>query len=332
MARTALIIGGSGQIGRAVARRLRTAGWRVIAAQRNPGEVTAADTETIILDRDQPGALAKAVGQGVDALIDTVAYDERDARQLLEIQSGVGAFVVISSASVYRDAQGRTLDEARQTGFPRFPQPIGEDQPTVPPGPETYSTRKVALEQAVLQGATRPVTIIRPGAIHGPGSRHPREWWFIKRILDGRRRVPLAFAGQSRFQTSATVNIAEVCQVALRQPGTRILHAADPEAPTVSAIGEAIARVYGHPWALEPMAGPPDGPVGSHPWCLPHPILLDMTRAHALGYRPAAAYADHLAETCRSAEAASKAGAAFPAYLTAMFDYAAEDAWFERHV
>jgi hypothetical protein len=72
--------------------------------------------------------------------------------------------------------------------------------------------------------------------------------------------------------------------------------------------------------------------VGSHPWSLPHPILLDMTRPHALGDRPAAACADHLAETCRSAEAASKAGAAFPAYLTAMFDYAAEEAWFERHV
>ena len=35
-----------------------------------------------------------------------------------------------------------------------------------------------------------------------------REAWFVKRILDGRRRIPLAYSGESRFHTTATANLA----------------------------------------------------------------------------------------------------------------------------
>jgi nucleoside-diphosphate-sugar epimerase len=326
MARTALIVGGSGQIGRAANLRLAADGWRVLSVQREP-KGAPPGVETLIIDRDEPGALARAVAAGVDALIDTVAYDEAHARQLLEVQDDVGAFVVISSASVYRDARGRTLDEARATGFPDFPQPIGEDQPTVAPGPATYSTRKAALEQTLLDAAARPVTILRPCAIHGPGSRHPREWFFVKRILDGRRAVPLAWNGESRFQTSATANIAELIRVILDQPATRVLNAADPEALTVTQIGEAIAAAYAHDWRLIPVDGPPTGGVGGNPWAIPRPLIVDMTRAAALGYRPATTYQDAIGETCRSIEDSARQGVAFPEYILKMFDYGAEDAF-----
>ena len=32
---------------------------------------------------------------------------------------------------------------------------------------------------------------------------HPREWWFIKRALDGREAIPVAYAGKSVFHTSS---------------------------------------------------------------------------------------------------------------------------------
>jgi len=331
MRQTALIVGGSGQIGQAVCRGLLGHGWRVIAAQRGgerfPEPLGDLGALTVDLDRDEPGALARAVGGGVDALIDTVAYDSAHARQLLDVQGDVGAFVVISSASVYQDSKGRTLDEAAANGFPDFPIPVGEDQPTVAPGSETYSTRKVALEQALLQNARRPVTILRPGAIYGVGSRHPREWWFVKRILDGRRAVPLAWNGQSRFHASATANIAELIAVALAQPDTRVLNAADPEALTVAAIGEAVSGHYTHHWRMVPFEGPPRGAVGRSPWAIPLPIVLDMARAEALGYRPVTRYRDAVGDVCASAQAAAQAGVDFPDYLMAMFDYPAEDAF-----
>ncbi|HEX7760499.1 MAG TPA: NAD(P)H-binding protein [Caulobacteraceae bacterium] len=138
MARKVLIIGGSGQIGQAAARALAAAGWAVTAAQKRPealpAELVRAGVSSVRLDREEAGALVRLVYGGFDAVIDTVAYDDRHARQLLEVEGDVGAFVVISSASVYRDQEGRTLDEAAQTGFPQFPVPIGEDQPTTEAG------------------------------------------------------------------------------------------------------------------------------------------------------------------------------------------------------
>ena len=331
MARTALIIGGSGQIGQALSRRLLEGGWTVIAAQKDPKGVPAdlvrAGVRAVALDRSEAGAVAKAVGNGVEALIDTVAFDETHAQQLLDVQDQVGAMAVVSSASVYCDAKGRTLDEAAQNGFPDFPYPIGEDQSTVAPSAATYSTRKVALEQHLLQGAHTPVSLLRACAIYGPGSRYPREWWFIKRILDRRRAAPMAWSGESRFHTSATANIAELIAACLDKPGTRILNAADPQALTAAAIGEAIAAAYQHDLELVPFAGPPVNGVGEHPWCVPKPLVVDMARAHALGYRPVTDYRSSVGAACKSIEAAAASGVAFPEYLTSKFDYEAEDAF-----
>jgi len=329
MGKTALIIGGSGQIGQATARALLAEGWKVTAGQTRPAgfpnDLRKAGVEVISLDRDEPGVLPRIVYGGFDAIVDTVAFDDRHARQLLEVQGDVGAFVVISTGSVYADAEGRTLDEARETGFPRFPTPIGEGQPRTAPGPQTYSTRKVAMEDALLQGARRPVSVLRPGAIYGPGSRHPREWWFVKRILDGRRRIPLAFGGESRFHQSATANIANLARVCLEAPGTRALNAVDPQALSVREIGEAIAAAYGVELDLVLLEGPPKKGVGATPWSVAGPVVMDMTRAEALGYRPMTDYAEAVGEACRSAEAAAKAGVKFPDYINALFDYAAED-------
>lgn len=331
MARTALIVGGTGQIGRAVARNLLDHGWRVRLVQRAAEGIPpdlVGRVAIVPLDRNEPNALASAVSSGADALIDTVAYTADHARQLLEIEADIGAFVVISSASVYCDSQGRTLDEAAQRGFPDFPVPIPEGQSTVAPGPDTYSTQKVALEQTLLQTANRPTTILRPGAIYGEGSRHPREWWFARRILDGRRRVPMAYAGESRFHASATVNIAELCRLALEQPGTRTLNAADPEAISVAEIGQAIAAAYGVELDLVPIPGPPRHGVGVNPWCIAGPIVLDMSAAQALGYTPVTRYGEGIGEACRSAEALAAAGVPFVDYIGRLFDYAAEDAFF----
>jgi nucleoside-diphosphate-sugar epimerase len=322
-----LILGG-GQIGRASALAFRDEGWRVTLAQRRPGaEAVLAGVDRLAMDRDRPGATAKALGSGVDLLIDTIAYDETHAGDLLGVRDRVGALAVISSASVYRDAEGRTLDEAARTGFPHLPTPIEERQPTVAPGPGTYSTRKVALEAALLENEPPPLAILRPGAVHGPGSRHPREWFFIKRLRDGRREVPLAFDGASRFHTTAAANIAAFLLVWAAAPRTGVFNIADPEALSVRSIGEAIGRVHDYEWRFHPFEGAPVRKVGAHPWCVARPVILSTAKAAALGYRPAVAYADALAQTCRSAEAMAAAGVPFPPYLAELFDYRAEDAW-----
>jgi nucleoside-diphosphate-sugar epimerase len=303
MPRHAFILGGTGQIGRAVAGELVQRGWRVTVAHRGtrplPTGLSERGVEVVFLDREKPGQLAEAVRSGADALIDTVAFGLDHARQLIEVQDSVGTFVVISSSSVYRDALGKTLDEARQNGFPDLPLPIPETQPTVDPGAATYSTRKVAVERALLDHATTPVTVLRPGAIHGPGSQLPREWWFVKRILDGRDVIPLAYRGTSRFHTTSVANIAALTRVVIEAPASRILNIADPSAPSVANIAAVISQHMGYTGHIVEVPGEDYPPVlGRTPWSVPRPFVLDTKAAEGLGYAPATTYAEAVKLTC----------------------------------
>jgi nucleoside-diphosphate-sugar epimerase len=302
MARHAFILGGTGQIGRAVSAAFLSANWSVTISHRGsrpaPHDLIEQGAKVIVLDRANEGAFSEALGPGADVLVDTTAYDQNHASQLIAVQNGIGRLVIISSASVYRDGSGRTLDEAMQTGFPELPHLIPETHPTVDPGPGTYSTRKVALERHLLDRAAAPVTILRPCTIHGLNSRHPREWWFVKRILDCRPIIPLAYRGTSRFHTSAVANIAALILVAIEASGNRVLNIADPDTPTVAEIAAYTSHALdyrGRIIGLDDPRNPP--PIGRTPWSLPCPFILDCQAAVSLGYAPAVTYAGAIGAT-----------------------------------
>lgn len=273
------------------------------------------------VDRNVPGELEAALGDGADVLVDIVAFTREHGEQLNALAGRVGSVVVISSASVYADDDGRTLDEATSVEtFPRYPVPIPETQATVAPSDETYSTQKAALERTLLDGPLE-ATILRPCAIHGPGSALPRELFFVKRVLDGRRKVVLVSNGESRFHTTSVDNLAELIRLAAEQPGTRVLNAADPDPPTVREIGWAVAP------KLEQVPIRESGYERrelSNPWAVPFPLIVDMSRAEReLGYRPVTMYAEAVRETGAwlAAEPPDIAGT----YLERYFDYGAED-------
>jgi nucleoside-diphosphate-sugar epimerase len=302
MPRHAFIVGGTGQIGRAVTGDLLEHGWRVTVSHRGnrpmPIDLIERGAKVVILDREKPGELGRALTPGTDALIDTIAFQPDHARQLIEVQDKVGTFVVISSSSVYRDAVGRTLDEAGQNGFPELPVPIPETQPTVDPSPATYSTRKIAIERTLFDEAATPVTVLRPGPIHGPGS-HIREWWFVKRILDGRKVIPLAYRGTSRFHTTSAANIAALTRVVIEAPANRVLNIADPSALSVAEIAASIAQHMGYEGQIMEVPGEDYPPtLGRTPYSVPRPFILDVRAAGELGYYPATTYADAVKETC----------------------------------
>ena len=327
--RKRVLILGVGQIGHAAVAAFAAAGWRVVVARRDGRLGSAAVLDVRLLDRDDMHALADLVAERFDAVIDTVAFDAQHAAQWCALQDRIGALVVISSGSVYADARGRTLDEAQQNGFPDFPIPIREDQPRVAPGEETYSTHKVALENALLEGITIPLTILRPLAIYGEGSRSPREYWFIARALAGAGTIPLAYDGASRFQQSAAKNIAALALRAIEQGGRHVLNAVDDESPTVLAIGRVLLDALGSDAVLAPFAGPPRGLVGRSPWSIPRPMIADMRAARAIGYAPVTNFAAEARGLCAALIAAT-AGRdwreAFPGlsvYPNGTFDVAA---------
>lgn len=281
----AVIVGGTGQIGLATGRRLAGEAWDVTVVSRRA--TTLPDgCRHVEADARDADRLSAVIGSDTDVLLSCVAFDTVDAEYLAQAGREAGRIVVISSASVYRDAEGRTLDEASENGFPAFPLPLTEESPTVAPGPDTYSTRKVAMEKALLAEASCQVTILRPCAIHGPNSKHAREWWFVKRFLDRRSAIPLAYRGQSRFQTTSVAAIADAILRAEAGDLPVIANVSDADSPTVAEIGQAIMDVMN---VRAELIGLPDAPtypptLGATPWSIPRPMVCSAAAKAELPY------------------------------------------------
>jgi nucleoside-diphosphate-sugar epimerase len=320
--KAAFILGGTGQIGRAAARRLLEAGWDVTVGARTSAET---DARLVQVDRSEEGALAAALGDGVDVLVDVIPYTAADAQQLVSLRDRVGSVIAISSASVYADTEGRGFD-TQETDVPQYPTPVTERQSTVPPGDASYAARKVAIEQALLDSGLR-ATILRPGAIHGPGSPSPRELYFVKRFVDGRKAVLLAHRGANRFHTTSVANLAELVWLAAERPGRRVLNAGDPDPPTTLEIARAHADVLGAEWAEVLLPGEPEKELGSTPWSAPWSLVLSMSEAELeLRYRPVTTYERALRETVAWLLEARPEPTG---YLADLFDYDAEDAYLD---
>ena len=260
----ALVVGASGQLGHAMAQHLIHIGWQVSAVTRGgrplhpglPGKASWLDGANRPLS-----ALLDETGP-VDALFDPTIYTAEQAETVLASRHRFGTLVAISSASVYADAAGNSLETE---DFPDFPAPIREDQPTVSAGTEGYSANKVAMERRLL-ASRHPVSILRPGAIHGLHARHPREWWLIKRAMDRRQAIPVAYGGESRFQTTAASGLASLAALCMQHPGQRVLNVADADAPSVAEIAQTVGQIMGHRFDLV------DHEIGQTPWSTKHPM------------------------------------------------------------
>ena len=330
MAQRAFLLGGSGQTGRALIPKLKKRGWEVVVGSRGESEAPPG-VKHVTVDRNVEGAVAAALGDGADVLVDFVAYERAHAEQLLACRDLIGSAVVVSTASVYADAEGRTFDEAETPDrFPRFPVRIRErEQPTAPPGDATYSTRKAAIEQVLLGQDALPATLVRAGAIYGVGGP-AREWYFVKRVLDRRRYIVLGDRGRSRFHPISTENLAELIWLAAEHPGRRVLNAGDPGPPTVLEISRAIAAALEYDWSevLLPGLGEPC----ETPWSGPRPVVLDMTDAEfEVGYRPVTTYERAVVPVCEwlvetlADRAWAEAIPRLKLYMGNAFDYEAED-------
>ena len=335
--RSALVIGGRGQSGSAICERLTADGWEVTATTAGPiPDARISPVRWVTLNRNEVEDLSALLTRDTDLVVDVTAFTARHAGQLVGLSDRVGSVIALSTLSVYTDAEQRSLEDATdEASFPEWPVPIPEDWPTLTPGDGSYSTRKAAMEAVLREQAACPVTIVRPGAIHGKHSHHLREWYFIKRVLDRRRQVVLPFDGASIFQPTAARNLAELVSLAAGAPGDRTLNCGDLDPPAVSAISSTIDDLMDWTTQRVLVSGPEPGPtVGNHPWNVPRPVVADMTRAEKeLGYRQAVTYGEALSQTldwALSACAGRDWREVFPTlagYPTDPFDYDAEDAF-----
>ncbi len=191
-----------------------------------------------------------------------------------------------------------------------------------------YGPNKFAAERTLLESG-RPISILRPSRIHGPGAARPREWYVLKRLLDGRRRIPLAHGGRTGNHPTASVNLARLARLCAEQPGQRILNAADPGQPDAAEIVQAIAAGCHRPVEVVGLDEQASPEFGWSPWASWPPYFLDTTASTALGYQPVGSYrqtvpavVEELCAFAPSRQAQLTADSDFPD----RFDYALDDA------
>lgn len=287
----AIILGGTGAIGGAIAKRLLEAGWDVDLSGRDPAampdELAAAGARFHRIARSDTAGIERLIGTGAELLVDLVAFSAHDVRQLLPSLSLVAGTVLISSRAVYVDTAGRHINGE---DTPRFAAPVPESAPTVSPAGddvdpftrEGYAPSKVAAELAALDSGL-PITVLRAAKVHGRWARNPRTRDTVRAMQDPASTVSLAAESTVDHLVAAT-NAAALIEVVAGQPGRRILNAADPDAPTAEAIVRSIGTRLG--WAGELELVERGTGRGAHPWSTQ--MTLDMSAAAALGYRPVA--------------------------------------------
>jgi nucleoside-diphosphate-sugar epimerase len=336
------VLGGNGQVGSAAALRLACSGWEVTssgqAEARFPPDLRDAGVRFAQSDRYAAADLRELLRDGADVVVDCVGYTADHVRMLLPFQHSIGSVVFISSKAVYVDDQGRHSNSAAP---PEFAGPVTEAQPTMTPSDIDYNSaagygaNKVAAEHVLLDSQLA-VSVLRPSRIHGIGGTRPREWVFVKRVLDGRRHLLLARGGRGANHPTAAVNLAALVQFCADQPGTRILNSADPGAPDGLAISRIVAAHLAHTWneVLLGTSAPDD--LGDHPWNTLPPFVLDTAAAEQLGFVPVGSYAetvgpelDWLVTAARSGDPREALPAPDDQYFVSFFDYAREDGWLD---
>lgn len=242
---SALIIGGTGLLGRGIAVELVAAGWNVTILSR--GKVAVPDElaslTLLTADRGVSGALGDAIRkQTFDVVVDCAAYTAEDVREVVRTFEGrVGHYFFIGTDFVYAP------DSAA-----RFP--LTEDAPKLSGLP--YADGKLAAEKFLLEqfNATGfPVTVLRPPHILGAGRAlgcdpvaGGRDAKLLERLRAG-ETIRLLVDGQFLIQPVWSREVGRAIH-ALTHKATvhgAAMNIAGPDSVTVRHYYEMVAELIG---------------------------------------------------------------------------------------
>jgi NADH dehydrogenase len=229
MSKLVTIYGGSGFVGRYIARRLAKAGWRVRVAVRRPNEAmhvkpygVVGQVEPVFCNiRDD--ASVRAVMNGADAVVNCVGTFDRKGRNNFDAVQHQGA--------------ARIARIAAEEGVARMVHisAIGAD----PESASVYAQTKAKGERAILQ-AMPDAVILRPSVIFGP------EDAFFNRFAGMTRFSPVlpVVGAETRFQPVYVDDVAHAAAMAVEgkaSPG--IYELGGPDVNTFRALMEEMLGV-----------------------------------------------------------------------------------------
>ena len=228
MSKLVTIYGGSGFVGRYIARRLAKAGWRVRVAVRRPNEAmhvkpygVVGQVEPVFCNiRDDDSV--RAVMHGADAVVNCVGTFDRKGRNNFDAVQNQGA--------------ARIARIAAEEGVQRMVHisAIGAD----PDSDSVYAQTKAKGERAILQ-AMPDAIILRPSVIFGP------EDAFFNRFAGMTRFSPVlpVVGADTKFQPVYVDDVAHAAALAVEgkaEPGIYELGG-----PDVNTFRELMQQMLG---------------------------------------------------------------------------------------
>lgn len=221
MTKLVTIFGGSGFVGRYIARRMARAGWRVRVAVRRPNEALFVKTygavgqvEPILANIRNDASVAAAI-KGADAVVNCVGtFDRMGANNFDDVQAA-GA--------------GRIARLAAEAGIARLVHisAIGAD----PDATSHYARTKGEGEAAIL-AAYPCATILRPSVIFGT------EDGFFNRFAGMATMGPVLplVGGNTRFQPVHVDDVAAAVESALTGDAYGVYELGGADADTLSGL------------------------------------------------------------------------------------------------
>lgn len=196
---TIAIIGGTGFLGTATAKRLKQRGHDVLVVARGKSPVALPDgVKFEKADRMDGSKLAELLkANGVSSVVDIFALSLRNTQPVIEAAAAAEArYVLVSSTDVYSNYGGLLKKESPAIR----PEPATEDSPLRtlrypyrgndrrPKGVEDdlfEDYDKIPIEEFAMAHSAQPSTVLRLPMIFGPDDKQHRFGWVIKGATKG---------------------------------------------------------------------------------------------------------------------------------------------------
>ena len=200
MSQLVTIFGGSGFVGRYIARRLAKQGWRVKVAVRRPNDAlfvkpygVVGQVEPVFCNIRDDASVAKAL-KGADVVVNCIGV-------LAEV--GMNRFHAVQS-----EGAGRIARLAVQEGVDSFVQlsAIGADE-----GSDSLYSVSKAMGEAAILGQFPEAVILRPSVIFGPEDQ------FFNRFASMTRLSPFLplIGSETKFQPVYVDDVAHAAELAV---------------------------------------------------------------------------------------------------------------------
>jgi nucleoside-diphosphate-sugar epimerase len=239
----ALITGGAGFLGRALARRLLAGGYEVRALLRGPTDASALPPEAEVVrgDATDPSSLPRAVA-GCDLVYHLAGVRRAtDPDEFMRVNAG-STHLLLDACLAAGAARRRFVLAGSLAAVGPSRDGPAEDAPFAPTEP--YGASKAEAERIALSYADRlPVAVGRPPRIIGPGDRE--NLFFFRIVAHG---IVLRFGGGERPLSWIDVDDCARGFELLSESGAAPGHAfflASRERTTVTGLQREIARALG---------------------------------------------------------------------------------------